>query len=80
MYDGDMAVPISPDWTVQQTLKTYPQSIPVLLRLKTDCVGCWLERFCTLEDVSSNYGIHLEVLLDSLGNSVSSINVEEEER
>jgi hybrid cluster-associated redox disulfide protein len=80
LYDGFMAGSISRDWTVGQTLKAYPQVVPVFTRLKTGCVGCWLERFCTLEDVGSHYGIQPEVLLDSLCRYVSSIDSQEEER
>lgn len=61
-----MAASLSRDWTVQRTLKEYPQLIPIFIRLKTGCVGCWLERFCTLEDVSSNYGLQVDFLLESL--------------
>jgi hybrid cluster-associated redox disulfide protein len=74
-----MAGNISDHWTVHQTLKTYPQAVPVFIRLKTDCVGCWLERFCTLADVSNNYGLQLDDLLASLC-SVGTPGAVEEER
>jgi hypothetical protein len=73
-----MAIFVSRDWTVQRTLKDHPQLVPIFNRLKTDCVGCWLERFCTLEDVSSNYAIQIDFLLDSLRSFDLPGEVEEE--
>ncbi|GAB4480980.1 MAG: hypothetical protein OHK0031_02530 [Anaerolineales bacterium] len=51
-------------WTVAQTLKVYPPLAGVLLSLKTDCVGCHLNRFCTLKEVAASYEIPLETLLE----------------
>lgn len=61
-----MATHLLKDWSVQQTLEHYPGSASVFIRLKTNCVGCWVDRFCTLEEVSGHYGIPLEVLLADL--------------
>jgi hybrid cluster-associated redox disulfide protein len=66
LYDGSMPAPITKNWTVQQTLKVYPDTLSVFVQLKTDCVGCWMERFCTLEEVGNAYGIAPETMIDSL--------------
>ena len=73
LYDEYMAALVSKDWTVHQTLEAHPGTVSVFIRLKTDCVGCWLVRFCTLEEVSGYYGIPIEVLLESLQDPVPSI-------
>jgi hybrid cluster-associated redox disulfide protein len=65
-----MIASFSKDWSVKQTLEHYPETISIFLRLKTNCIGCWLERFCTLEEVSGYYGIPIETLLDAMQSSV----------
>lgn len=66
LYDGGMPTQISKNWTVQQTLNAYPETSSVFIHLKIDCVGCWMERFCTLEEVGNSYGIAVETIMDSL--------------
>ncbi len=56
--------------TVQETLHTLPQAAEAFLALRTDCVGCPLERFCTLEEVAQAYGLPPETLLQRLGEVV----------
>jgi len=60
---------LAANWTAEQVLKTYPQTVAVFLALKTDCVGCHLERFCTLEEVAASYELPLEILLEKLRES-----------
>ncbi len=64
----------SPDMIVAEVLKAWPQTIPVFLRRKTACVGCVMSPFETLVDVSKNYQIPLDELLDELAISISSDN------
>jgi hypothetical protein len=61
-----MSANLSKNWSVQQTLEHYPNAISIFIRLKINCIGCWLEQFCTLEEVSGYYGIPIETLLDYL--------------
>jgi hypothetical protein len=68
-YYEIMIASFSKDWSVKQTLEQYPETISIFLRLKTNCIGCWLERFCTLEEVSSYYEISTETLLDAMRSS-----------
>jgi hybrid cluster-associated redox disulfide protein len=56
-------------WTVEQMLKTYPQTVSVFLALRTDCAGCALERFCTLTEVAASYELPLDILLQKLCES-----------
>jgi hybrid cluster-associated redox disulfide protein len=54
------------DWTVKQTLDNHSQAVGVFFRFKTNCVGCWLTRFCTLEEVAKFYQLDLDDFLRSM--------------
>ncbi len=57
---------LSKDWTVARALQAYPQLRTAFLRLKTDCLGCQMERFCSLEDVAREYHLDLDAFLNEL--------------
>jgi len=61
--------PFRPDMIVAQVLITWPQTIPVFLKQRTACVGCLMAPFETLADVSENYGISIENILNELFKS-----------
>ena len=65
-YDINMNTCISRDWTVHDTLQVHPDTMHVFVGLKTNCIGCRLERLCTLEEVSRAYNIPIEILLKDL--------------
>jgi len=52
--------------TVAQLLARWPATAAVFVRRGTGCVGCRLERFCTLEEVAASYSLSVETLLDDL--------------
>ena len=52
--------------TVKQVLERYPHAIPVFIELKTHCVGCQMNRFCTLQEVASAYHLPAGLLLEKL--------------
>jgi hybrid cluster-associated redox disulfide protein len=56
-------------WTAEEVIRTYPQAISVFIDLKMDCVGCHLDKFCTLADVAAAYELPLELLLQKLRES-----------
>ena len=72
-----MSVLLSKDWTVEQVLRSYPTTAEVFIRLKADCVGCRLDRYCTLEEVAQDYGLDLEKFLADLREAVSVIRPKE---
>ncbi len=47
-------------WTVADTLNSYPQLTKLFVEWKTDCIGCYLNRFCTLEEVAAIYSLDLD--------------------
>jgi hybrid cluster-associated redox disulfide protein len=70
-----METTLDTTWTAEQVMQTYPQTVSVFLALKTDCVGCHLERFCTLEEVAASYKLPRDFLLERL-REVIQINTE----
>jgi hybrid cluster-associated redox disulfide protein len=61
-----MGQPLTSTWTVEEILRLHPETTSAFLRMQTQCVGCWLARFCTLADVASNYHLELAALLETL--------------
>jgi len=70
-YHENMSTLLTKDWTVEQVLETYPQTADVFIRLKADCVGCRLDRFCTLEEVARDYGLFLDDFLAGVQEVIS---------
>lgn len=56
--------------TVDELLTAHPETAPIFLSLRTNCVGCHLARFCTLEDVAKDYQLPLQELLDKLQQAI----------
>ncbi len=54
------------DLTIDQILRTWPETAAVFLTRRTGCVGCRLGHLCTLQDVLKAYSLPAEVLLQDL--------------
>jgi hypothetical protein len=52
--------------SVAQVQQNWPETVGVFNQLKTACVGCYLQRFCTLQEVADYYHLDPETLLESL--------------
>jgi hypothetical protein len=52
--------------TVEDILKRWPQAFSVFRSRNTDCVGCLLQRFCSLKDVAEAYDVELQDLINDL--------------
>jgi hypothetical protein len=65
-------------WIVSHLLEVYPQASQVFFRLKTDCVGCILSRFCTLLEVAKAYDLDLDQMMGLLSQSVDLSKSKEE--
>jgi hypothetical protein len=48
--------------TVETILKKWPQSYTIFRDRNTGCIGCFLQRFCTLQDVAATYRVSLPEL------------------
>ena len=73
-YDENMSSLLTKDWTVKQLMESYPNAQDVFIRLKADCVGCRLDKFCTLEEVARDYGFILGDFLADLQEAVLIFN------
>jgi len=49
--------------TVDEVLSNWPDTYTVFTTLKTKCIGCLLQRFCTLRDVADTYQIPLQEMI-----------------
>ncbi len=54
--------------TIEEILQKRPHVYSVFMRNKTKCVGCLMQRFCTLKDVAEMYQIPLERLIEEIEN------------
>lgn len=52
--------------TVEQVLAARPGLTAFFINLKTDCVGCPMQKFCTLADVANSYAIPIDTLLEKI--------------
>lgn len=56
--------------TVEDVLKKWPQTYSVFRNRKTDCIGCLLQRFCSIQDVADTYEFSAQDLLVDLEGCV----------
>ncbi len=54
------------DLTVDEVMRRWPQTMPVFVKLKLNCVGCDMAPFETIADVANTYGLGLDMLLGEL--------------
>ena len=55
--------------TVDEVMRRWPQTLPVFVRLKLNCVGCDMAPFETLAEVATTYGLALDDLLSQLAQA-----------
>lgn len=54
---------LSPQTLVADLLDGSPSVARLLLDLRLDCLGCSMNKFCTLEELSAHYGLDLKSFL-----------------
>lgn len=57
---------LTPQSLVADALALGSEVVLLFIDWRTECVGCSLVRFCTLEDVSRYYGLELSTMLDQI--------------
>lgn len=57
---------ITPHTLVAEALALGPEIALLFLEWRTECVGCSLVRFCTLEDVSRYYALDLDAMIQEI--------------
>ena len=65
---------LEPEMTVKDVLKTWPSAYTVFLNGKVECIGCFLQKFCTLQEVANVYQVSLEEFMDELERHVRTID------
>ena len=60
--------------TVDKLLQRWPQAFSVFMMNKTKCVGCFMQQFCTLQDVAATYEISLEKLMEEIKTVAEEAN------
>jgi hybrid cluster-associated redox disulfide protein len=63
---------LSPEMLVADLLAASPLAVETLIKLRVDCVGCSLNRFCTLKEMCSQYDLEIDSVLKQLCPSRSS--------
>lgn len=63
-----MKAEIKSHWTVDETLQHKPETSYVFIKYQTQCVGCYVQRFCTIKAVAEIYQLDLEKFLKDLNN------------
>jgi len=63
MMNNDSAVP---DITVADALKANRMAVSFFIHNQTACAGCYLAKFCTLEDVINTYKLNRQSFLAEL--------------
>lgn len=57
---------LSPRTLVADLLASSLPTASAFLNLRVDCIGCFMNKFCTLEDVSRHYDLSMDTVLDAL--------------
>ncbi|HQX01973.1 MAG TPA: hypothetical protein PLQ94_07680 [Anaerolineales bacterium] len=60
-----------PDTRVEDLLKSDAAVIRFFIHQQTACVGCYLAKFCTLEDVINTYKLNEQSFLSELSKIIS---------
>src|SRR3990172_6178199 len=55
-------------------LDTSPLVVNLLLELRVDCIGCSMNKFCTLEELCDHYELDIEAVLYNVQERTASIS------
>jgi len=64
----------SPEMLVGDVLAQWPQLVPLFLAKRMSCIGCSMNRFEDLRDISRIYGIDLQAFLAEMERVVQAPN------
>ncbi|HIE56847.1 MAG TPA: DUF1858 domain-containing protein [Anaerolineales bacterium] len=68
------AFAISPQQAMSEILGRWPETIPVFIRYRMECVGCYLSTFDTLEEAAVAHHIPLDTLVEALNQEIDAQN------
>ena len=55
--------PVTPQTSAAEVLERLPGAARLFITDGMDCVGCVMEHFCTLQEVSLHYALEVEALI-----------------
>jgi hybrid cluster-associated redox disulfide protein len=58
--------PLSPRTLLADLLASSPLTARALLDLRVDCIGCSMNKFCTIEEICQHYGLEIEAVMKRL--------------
>jgi len=61
--------------TVAIVLQQHAHLRRIFIHNKTACVGCYMARFCTLQDVAAAYDLELDNFIEQLERAVQSNSI-----
>ena len=64
---------LSPRILVADLLDYSPLIVSLLLEFRVDCVGCFMNKYCTLEDLCRHYGLDLENTSKRIRDKISKV-------
>jgi len=65
------AVPILPESTVGEILRTFPSATAVFLKRRMHCPGCHMNNFMTLREAAASYCLSVDDLVRDLRAAVN---------
>jgi len=73
------AVPILPESTVGEILRTFPSATAVFLKRRMHCPGCHMNNFMTLREAAASYSLSVDGLVRDL-RTAANMPLESEAR
>ena len=61
---------LHPQLTVEAVLKQWPKTYLVFRNRNTDCIGCLLQKFCSIQEVAEAYEVATQDLIRDLEKCV----------
>ena len=61
---------ISPATTIAEILALSPEMASLFIYWRTDCLGCSMARFCTLQEMCMYYGLELKEVINSVSERI----------
>ena len=61
---------LSPHVLVADLLDAFPPMASLLLELRLDCLGCSMNKFCTLEELCKHYELDLDTFIVTIQKKI----------
>ncbi|MBW2995483.1 DUF1858 domain-containing protein [Candidatus Woesearchaeota archaeon] len=61
---------VTKDWTLGETLETYPETMEVFAQFGLHCIGCAISAYETIEQGAQVHGVDVNDLLKKINEAV----------